>query len=256
MVKLSQLIISKDYDRWGKYMKLSVLIPFYNEEEQAALTLATVDQIDDGKKDAAQIANTTSVQAQIADGGEHTVGTDSAQENETEADGRHTREVSTESDAMTEDTQEVLSGSVISPTVQFTEDSSLSWPAAGSILMDYSMDGTVYFNFPADRMYMAPEQLKKLSVVELSERVQVPEDNGKTKTAMKNEITALVRVKDGRAAISRVLANGGPVEQIFTTVGKNLSVKYATSKDEKDQYNEKRFFTAADMDKNGKESDN
>lgn len=45
MVKLSQLIISKDYDRWGKYMKLSVLIPFYNEEEQAALTLATVDQI-------------------------------------------------------------------------------------------------------------------------------------------------------------------------------------------------------------------
>ena len=108
-------------------------------------SLATVDQIDDGKKEAAQIANTTSVQAQIADGGEHTAGTDSDQENETEADGRHTREVSTESDAMTEDTQEVLSGSVISPTVQFTEDSSLSWPAAGSILMDYSMDGTVYF---------------------------------------------------------------------------------------------------------------
>ena len=108
-------------------------------------SLATVDQIDDGKKDAAQIANTTSVQAQIVDGGDHTVGTDSAQENETEADGRHTREVSTESDVMTEDTQEVLSGSVISPTVQFTEDSSLSWPAAGSILMDYSMDGTVYF---------------------------------------------------------------------------------------------------------------
>ena len=118
------------------------------------------------------------------------------------------------------------------------------------------MGDTVYFNFPADRMYMPPERLKKLSVVELSERVQVSEDNGKTKTAMKNEITALVRVKDGRAAISRVLANGGPVEQIFTTVGKNLSVKYATSKDEKDQYNEKRFFTAADMDKNGKESDN
>ena len=108
-------------------------------------SLATVDQIDDGKKEAAQIANTTSVQAQIADGGEPAVGTDSAQENETEANGRHTREVSTESDAMTEDTQEVLSGSVISPTVQFTEDSSLSWPAAGSILMDYSMDGTVYF---------------------------------------------------------------------------------------------------------------
>ena len=108
-------------------------------------SLATVDQIDDGKKEAAQIANTTSVQAQIADGGELAVATDSAQENETEAARKDTREVSAESDAMTEDTQEVLSGSVISPTVQFTEDSSLSWPAAGSILMDYSMDGTVYF---------------------------------------------------------------------------------------------------------------
>ena len=108
-------------------------------------SLATVDQIDDGKKDAAQIANTTSVQAQIADGGEPAVATDSAQENETEEARKDTREVSAESDAMTEDTQEVLSGSVISPTVQFTEDSSLSWPAAGSILMDYSMDGTVYF---------------------------------------------------------------------------------------------------------------
>ena len=108
-------------------------------------SLATVDQIDDGKKEAAQIANTTSVQAQIADGGEPAVGTNSAQKNETEAARKDTREVSAESDAMTEDTQEVLSGSVISPTVQFTEDSSLSWPAAGSILMDYSMDGTVYF---------------------------------------------------------------------------------------------------------------
>ena len=108
-------------------------------------SLATVDQIDDGKKEAAQIANTTSVQAQIADGGEPAVATDSAQENETEAARKDTREVPAESDAMTEDTQEVLSGSVISPTVQFTEDSSLSWPAAGSILMDYSMDGTVYF---------------------------------------------------------------------------------------------------------------
>ncbi len=45
----------------------------------------------------------------------------------------------------TEKADQVLSGSVISPTVQFSEDSVLSWPAAGSVLMDYSMDGTVYF---------------------------------------------------------------------------------------------------------------
>ena len=79
----------------------------------------------------------------------------------------------------------------------------------------------------------------------------------KQKTAMKNEITALVRVKDGRAAVSRVLANGGPVEQIFTTVGKKFICEIRDQqRRKKDQYNEKRFFTAADMDKNGKESDN
>ncbi len=33
----------------------------------------------------------------------------------------------------------------IQPTVQFTEDSLLTWPAAGTILMDYNMNNTVYF---------------------------------------------------------------------------------------------------------------
>jgi hypothetical protein len=36
--------------------------------------------------------------------------------------------------------------------------------------------------------------------------------------------------------ISKVLANGSPVEQTYTTVGKNLSVKYARSGKEKDAY--------------------
>lgn len=33
----------------------------------------------------------------------------------------------------------------IQPTVQFTEDSLLTWPAAGTILMEYNMNNTVYF---------------------------------------------------------------------------------------------------------------
>lgn len=33
----------------------------------------------------------------------------------------------------------------IQPTVNFQEDSMLTWPAAGTVLMDYNMDGTVYF---------------------------------------------------------------------------------------------------------------
>lgn len=47
-----------------------------------------------------------------------------------------------------EDTVSVNTGSVqaqIQPTVQFSEDSLLTWPAAGTVLMDYNMNSTVYF---------------------------------------------------------------------------------------------------------------
>ena len=54
-------------------------------------------------------------------------------------------ETGAETEIETEEADPVVSGSVISPTVQFSEDTTLSWPAAGTILMDYSMDGTVYF---------------------------------------------------------------------------------------------------------------
>ena len=64
--------------------------------------------------------------------------------NQKATDKKDTNEKETEEEKEQE-AASVLSGSVISPTVQFSEDDSLSWPAAGTILMDYSMDGTVYF---------------------------------------------------------------------------------------------------------------
>lgn len=88
------------------------------------------------------------------------------------------------------------------------------------------IDGMVHFHFPADRMYMSPEQLAKLSIVELSERVQVKNEQKKTtETHRKNELSALIHIKDGRAVIAKVLANGSPVEQTFTTIGKNINVQ-------------------------------
>ena len=99
-------------------------------------------------------------------------------------------------------------------------------------------EGLVRFHFPADRMYMSPEQLKKPSVVELSGRVQVTDETGKkAETRMKNDLTAVIHVKDGRVAISRVLANGSPIEQTYTTVGKSLNVKYARGPKDKDRHN-------------------
>lgn len=116
-----------------------------------------------------------------------------------------------------------------------------------AVKITYVSDSLIYFTFPADRMYMLPERLKKLSVVELSERVRVKnQESGKTETHMKNEVMAVLKVKNGKVAISQVLANGAPIEQTFTTIGKNLSVKYASSGGEKDEYNETRAFREPD----------
>lgn len=66
--------------------------------------------------------------------------------------GRETMETETQENETaapeTENTVDVSSPSataLIQPTVNFQEDSLLSWPAAGTVLMDYNMDSTVYF---------------------------------------------------------------------------------------------------------------
>ena len=76
-------------------------------------------------------------------------------QNETEME-EETEEMTTEAadagDMAGQDTgdevQDVASGAaeaVISPTVNFASTQELQWPVAGKVLMDYSMDSTVYF---------------------------------------------------------------------------------------------------------------
>jgi hypothetical protein len=94
----------------------------------------------------------------------------------------------------------------------------------------------VYFRFPADRVYMTSDQMKKLSVLELSERVHVKDsDSSEAKTRMKNRITAIVRVESGRVLIERLLCNGSPVELAYTTIGTNERITYANSDGEEDK---------------------
>ena len=67
--------------------------------------------------------------------------------------------------------------------------------------------------------------------------MQVKDEKGKkVETRMKNEIYAQIKIKDGRVVISQALVNGSPVDQTFLTVGKRLSVKYASGPKEKDTY--------------------
>jgi len=109
---------------------------------------------------------------------------------------------------------------------------------------------TVNFDFPAGRLYMSPEEIKRLSVPELSGEVRVENAEGKTEERMKNEISALLHVKDGRAAVAKLLVNGKPAEEVFTTVGRDVRVKYATSGAEDDVVSEQKNYTEKDVERN------
>ena len=65
---------------------------------------------------------------------------------ETEAEAVISSEAEAETEGM--ETEKVSSGQVnevVSPTVSFASTQELQWPVAGKVLMDYSMDSTVYF---------------------------------------------------------------------------------------------------------------
>lgn len=94
----------------------------------------------------------------------------------------------------------------------------------------------VHFDFPTDRLYMNAEELRRLPISELAERVQVRDaDTGRVVSRMKNSITAAFRVKDGRVVITGLMVNGSPIQNTYTTVGTNVYIKYASSEKEKDQ---------------------
>ena len=95
---------------------------------------------------------------------EETEGTDTAQKESEEqeavdvADQRVDYELETEKETETQtetgtenETQEAEDAAsnqveaVISPTVDFQETDTLMWPAAGEVILDYSMNGTIYF---------------------------------------------------------------------------------------------------------------
>lgn len=97
---------------------------------------------------------------------------------------------------------------------------------------------SVTFDFPQDRLYMSAEDIQKIPVSELADRVQVrDEETGKTVMRMKNDLTARLRIKDGDVVIEDLLVNGGSVAETYTTVGKTTPVKYASSEADEPEKN-------------------
>lgn len=89
-------------------------------------------------------------------------------------------------------------------------------------------NGIVYFDIPFRRFYVTPEEMKKLPVSELSERVAAEDGTtGRTVTKMKNHVEAFFRLKDGQGVITDILINGVSVKKSFTTFGDPAAVSYA-----------------------------
>lgn len=78
----------------------------------------------------------------------HTIVSDEEEElpSEETASDQVTAKEDTKEEKNTEEASKKTSGtSVILPEVNFTEDTLLDWPVEGTVIMDYSMDHTVYF---------------------------------------------------------------------------------------------------------------
>lgn len=72
----------------------------------------------------------------------------SGQEVEYETESEKEEQTESETALETQDAEEVVTNQAqvqIAPTVNFQDTDVLMWPAAGEILLDYSMNGTVYF---------------------------------------------------------------------------------------------------------------
>ena len=119
----------------------------------------------------------------------------------------------------------------------------VKWAGASKPADDYIcthaesfFNGTVYFHFPFRRYYISSEDMKKLPISELSERVRVRDPaSGKWETKTKNEVTARFRIKDGDAVITDILVNGLPVTESFNTLGTNIHMTYAASGQDEDR---------------------
>ena len=128
------------------------LFPTMDETEdlaQASGNAVSGDKTDAGRKE----ADTAQPDAQsLTDAG--TVqegGNDATEQDELAAAGTDAAAVSGQADAEAEASEEASSGQIISEQalldqgIDFSSEEALMWPAAGTILIDYSMDGSVYF---------------------------------------------------------------------------------------------------------------
>ena len=125
-----------------------------SEETQAEAVLApeVTAELADGATEmdvdpSTLVINDDSVTVQTETEGETEMMTESGPSAE-DGQSAQVSDASGEENEADEETADVISGGVeaqIQPTVSFASTESLQWPVAGTLLMDYSMDSTVYF---------------------------------------------------------------------------------------------------------------
>ena len=114
-------------------------------QQESELQRETEKQKEDQEKAQENVeVNGDRVEAKLIKAGDYT------DANELDVDPASLTAEASELQETSEEEESVNVGSVnvqaqILPTVNFQEDSALVWPAAGTVLMDYNMNGTVYF---------------------------------------------------------------------------------------------------------------
>lgn len=112
------------------------------QERQQILQSETEDKLADLVQEENKAAENLEVSAREV---KAELTTEDTLETTQETSGMISREEAQEQSEKTVDAGSINVEAQIQPTVNFQEESTLAWPAAGTVLMDYNMNGTVYF---------------------------------------------------------------------------------------------------------------
>lgn len=223
-----------------------------------ALVGVSVYQVENGQKEELQIQETADSNTEEENpkdrhmGGNSTATEDEAphyavvedEEEELQTEDAAAEEVTVQEEQSVEPESAETSSGVILPEVNFTEDMLLEWPVEANVIMDYSMDHTVYF--PTLDVYKynpslllgaevgtPVEVVANATIVDISESIEtgttVTADLGNGYQAVFGQLKDVLVKENDVVAAGTVLGYVGEPTRFFTEEGSNLY--FAMTKD-------------------------
>ena len=203
-----------------------------NEELAEETPLSDEETAEDEETESTDV-NTSNAEAQM----EGTEDEGTAENAETEEDASAQDETAAD-EAAAQDVQEVL------PSLDFNDNTVMEWPVSGDVLIDYSMDGAVYFptlevykynpavilSAQADQQVLAAANSKVLSVEEDSETgMTVTMDMGNGYQAVYGQLKDVTVAPEQTITAGTVIGTVAQPTKYYSSEGTNLY--FALTKD-------------------------